>query len=275
MSIIRAKRTQNFTIINNKVYERHVLSWQAMGMLGYLLSKPDDWRVVVPELVNVTKDTKKQTGREGVYNILKELEEKGYLTRKKNKDGTVDSFIFDEPKTVGLESARPNEARPNEAQPDVLIRTERQQELNNKNNYFVAAEACAAAPDDKPAEKTTAKRRAKNRDADDLALLTEYGVSVQTAEDYLTIRKAKRLPLTKTALLQIQAEANKAGLTVEQALAYAIGNGWASFRAEWLQNRMGNAAKTNEPSHRRFADKTTTPATTPAATLGMRPLGKM
>ena len=246
-----------------------------MGMLGYLLSKPDDWRVVVPELVNVTKDTKKQTGREGVYNILKELEEKGYLTRKKNKDGTVDSFIFDEPKTVGLESARPNEARPNEAQPDVLIRTERQQELNNKNNYFVAAEACAAAPDDKPAEKTTAKRRAKNRDADDLALLTEYGVSVQTAEDYLTIRKAKRLPLTKTALLQIQAEANKAGLTVEQALVYAIGNGWASFRAEWLQNRMGNAAKTNEPSHRRFADKTTTPATTPAATLGIRPLGKM
>ena len=275
MSIIRAKRTQNFTIINNKVYERHVLSWQAMGMLGYLLSKPDDWRVVVPELVNVTKDTKKQTGREGVYNILKELEEKGYLTRKKNKDGTVDSFIFDEPKTVGLESARPNEARPNEAQPDVLIRTERQQELNNKNNYFVAAEACAAAPDDKPAEKTTAKRRAKNRDADDLALLTEYGVSVQTAEDYLIIRKAKRLPLTKTALLQIQAEANKAGLTVEQALVYSIGNGWASFRAEWLQNRMGNAAKTNEPSHRRFADKTTTPATTPAATLGMRPLGKM
>ena len=280
MSIIRAKRTQNFTIINNKVYERHVLSWQAMGMLGYLLSKPDDWRVVVPELVNVTKDTKKQTGREGVYNILKELEEKGYLTRKKNKDGTVDSFIFDEPKTGGLESAhpneaRPNEAQPNEAQPDVLIRTERQQELNNKNNYFVAAEACAAAPDDKPAEKTTAKRRAKNRDADDLALLTEYGVSVQTAEDYLTIRKAKRLPLTKTALLQIQAEANKAGLTVEQALVYAIGNGWASFRAGWLQNRMGNAAKTNEPSHRRFADKTTTPATTPAATLGMRPLGKM
>ena len=276
MSIIRAKRTQNFTIINNKVYERHVLSWQAMGMLGYLLSKPDDWRVVVPELVNVTKDTKKQTGREGVYNILKELEEKGYLTRKKNKDGTVDSFIFDEPKTVGLESAqpneaRPNEARPNEAQPDVLISTERQQELNNKNNTFVAAEACAAAPDDKPSEKTTAKRRAKNRDADDLALLTEYGVSVQAAEDYLIIRKAKRLPLTKTALLQIQAEANKAGLTVEQALVYSIGNGWASFRAEWLQNRMGNAAKTNEPSHRRFADKTTTPTTTP----GMRPLGKM
>ena len=103
MSIIRAKRTQNFTIINNKVYERHVLSWQAMGMLGYLLSKPDDWRVVVPELVNVTKDTKKQTGREGVYNILKELEEKGYLIRKKNQDGTVDSFIFDEPKTVADE----------------------------------------------------------------------------------------------------------------------------------------------------------------------------
>lgn len=144
MSIIRAKRTQNFTIISNKVYEKHVLSWQAMGMLGYLLSKPDDWRVIAPELVNVTKDTKKQTGREGVYNILKELEEKGYLIRKKNKDGTVDSFIFDEPKTVGLESAQPNQAEPNKAKPHVLISTERQQELNNKNNYFVADEKTVA-----------------------------------------------------------------------------------------------------------------------------------
>ena len=155
MSINQAKRTQNFTIINNKVYERHVLSWQAMGMLGYLLSKPDDWRVVVPELVNVTKDTKKQTGREGVYNILKELEEKGYLARKKNKDGTVDSFIFDEPKTVGLESDKPNQAqtnqaKPNEAQPDVLISTERQQELNNKNNYFVGDEKNGIADEEKP-----------------------------------------------------------------------------------------------------------------------------
>ena len=153
------------------------------------------------------------------------------------------------------------------------IRTEDYQKTTTVDYYSnnAHAEACAAAPDDKPSEKATAKRRAKNRDADDLALLTEYGVSVQTAEDYLIIRKAKRLPLTKTALLQIQAEANKAGLTVEQALVYSIGNGWASFRAEWLQNRMGNAAKTNEPSHKRFADKTTTPATTP----GMRPLGKM
>ena len=155
MSIIRAKRTQNFTIINNKVYERHVLSWQAMGMLGYLLSKPDDWRVVVPELVNVTKDTKKQTGREGVYNILKELEEKGYLTRKKNKDGTVDSFIFDEPKTVELKSTQPNQTKPNQAQPNkakphVLISTERQQELNTKNNSFVGDEKNGIADEEKP-----------------------------------------------------------------------------------------------------------------------------
>ena len=111
MSIIQAKRTQNFTIISNKVYEKHVLSWQAMGMLGYLLSKPDDWRVVVRELVDVTKDTKKKTGYEGVYNILKELEEKGYLIRKENQDGTVDSFIFDEPRTVELKSAKPGDAK--------------------------------------------------------------------------------------------------------------------------------------------------------------------
>ena len=83
MAIIRSKREHSYTIVSNRIYQKNQLSWQAMGMLGYLLSKPDNWRVVVPELVSVTKDTYKQTGREGVYNIIKELRNKGYLKLKK------------------------------------------------------------------------------------------------------------------------------------------------------------------------------------------------
>ena len=56
-------------------------------------------------------------------------------------------------------------------------------------------------------------------------------------------------------------------------------SGWTH---KFLQNLMRLKAqgamvakKTSDPSHRRFADKTTTPTTTPAATPGMRPLGKM
>ena len=79
------------------------------------------------------------------------------------------------------------------------------------------------------------KPKRQNRHAADLALLAEYGVSGQLAEDHLQIRKAKRQPLTRTAMSILQTEAAKAGLTVAQALTHAVGAGWASFRADWLQ----------------------------------------
>ena len=122
MTIIRAKREHDFSIISNKVYDKNQLSWQAMGLLGYLLTKPDNWKVMVAELVNVTKDTKKPTGKEGVYNIIKELRDKGFIVVKKNSDGSTDYKVFDEP----------NQAEPNQAEP-TLINTEYKQVLKYTN----------------------------------------------------------------------------------------------------------------------------------------------
>ena len=132
MAIIRSKREHSYTIVSNRIYQKNQLSWQAMGMLGYLLSKPDNWRVVVPELVSVTKDTYKQTGREGVYNIIKELRNKGYLKLKKNNDGTTDYEVFDEPCIE--QSDEPNQGKPNQGKPHVLINTERQQVLSSNKD---------------------------------------------------------------------------------------------------------------------------------------------
>ena len=42
----------------------------------------------------------------------------------------------------------------------------------------------------------------------------------------------------------IAADAEKCGMTAAQAVEYAIGNGWGSFRAEWLKNKtFGNAGR--------------------------------
>lgn len=89
------------------------------------------------------------------------------------------------------------------------------------------------------------KPKRQNRHAADLALLAEYGVTGQLAEDHLQIRKAKRQPLTRTAMSILQTEAAKAGLTVAQALTHAVGAGWASFRAEYLQNRSTGTRRNN------------------------------
>jgi uncharacterized protein YdaU (DUF1376 family) len=65
------------------------------------------------------------------------------------------------------------------------------------------------------------------------------GVSEQIWQDFLAIRKAKRAPLTDTALEGIAREAQKAGLTLAEAIAYCCEQGWQSFNAGWYAERQG------------------------------------
>lgn len=64
--------------------------------------------------------------------------------------------------------------------------------------------------------------------------LTEAGVDRQHATDWIKARKAKRLPLTKTALDAVMREAGKAGLSLPEAIKRAAEEGWAGFKADWL-----------------------------------------
>jgi len=72
--------------------------------------------------------------------------------------------------------------------------------------------------------------------------LMALGVSEQVAFDYLAVRKAKRSPLTQTALDQIQREAEKAGISIAQAITISTGNCWIGFKAEWLNKPMPKEA---------------------------------
>ena len=103
------------------------------------------------------------------------------------------------------------------------------------------------------AHEKTAKKPTKHEA--DLALLAEHGIAGQIAEDFLTIRKAKRQPLTETAMCVIASEAQKVGMTAFQAVVFSIGNGWGSFRAEWLQNKtFGRSGNRGGLTHNQTAD---------------------
>ncbi|MDP3251304.1 MAG: helix-turn-helix domain-containing protein [Hydrogenophaga sp.] len=67
------------------------------------------------------------------------------------------------------------------------------------------------------------------------------GVDAKVWEDFLTVRKAKRAPLTATALDGIAGEAIKAGMTLTDALAMCCARGWQSFKAEWVAKSMHGA----------------------------------
>lgn len=55
-------------------------------------------------------------------------------------------------------------------------------------------------------------------------------------DDYIAIRKAKKSPLTATALKGLQREAEKANKSLEEALEICCERGWVGFNAEWLKN---------------------------------------
>jgi len=85
-TIIRAPRRDRFLIIDQRAIEDERLSWAARGLLGYLLSKPDDMKVLVNDLRK-----RGNLGRDGIYRLLRELRDIGYIrfVRKRDRQGRI------------------------------------------------------------------------------------------------------------------------------------------------------------------------------------------
>jgi uncharacterized protein YdaU (DUF1376 family) len=69
------------------------------------------------------------------------------------------------------------------------------------------------------------------------------GVDAQVYQDFIELRKAKKSPLTSTALEGIKREAAKAGWSLNQALTECVARGWQGFKAEWVNKPGGQPGK--------------------------------
>lgn len=66
------------------------------------------------------------------------------------------------------------------------------------------------------------------------------GVDQKLWADFLVIRKAKKAPVTDTAIAGIRREAEKAGVDFGTAIATCCERGWAGYKAEWVKSdRLG------------------------------------
>jgi len=79
---------------------------------------------------------------------------------------------------------------------------------------------------------------------------TPTGVSDSVWQDFKTLRKAKKAPITQRAIDGIKAEADKAGWSMEQALSECCVRGWQAFKAEWVAPKptFADIAKVTVPS---------------------------
>ena len=70
-------------------------------------------------------------------------------------------------------------------------------------------------------------------------------ISEQVWQDFLTLRRAKKAPLTSSALSRIDKEAGKAGILLEAALIECCARGWAGFKADWMKAEPLNFTAAN------------------------------
>lgn len=96
MSIRRQKRTKNFTVIPNEIFAVS-LSMPALGLLTYLLSKPDDWQVSLTQLRREFR-----CGKDYLSERIRELEDRRYLRKhqvrlESGAWGEADYLVVDSP----------------------------------------------------------------------------------------------------------------------------------------------------------------------------------
>lgn len=100
MIIRRGERPRTYTIVPNDVIEDEALTWEARGLLVYLLSKPDHWHVNREHLASVGPN-----GVRSVRTILTELEKARYLLRRRTRgDGgriVWECLVYDQRQTIG------------------------------------------------------------------------------------------------------------------------------------------------------------------------------
>ena len=84
VSIIRTAKRSQYVVITHAVLTDTALSWDAKGLLCYLLSRPDDWQVRVDHLVKQGCGA----GRGKIYRMLGELIACGYAERSPLRDAS-------------------------------------------------------------------------------------------------------------------------------------------------------------------------------------------
>lgn len=110
-----------YVIVDKTIFEEPTASWKAKGLMGYLLSRPNDWIVYMSDLQKRATD-----GAASVRGAVRELEKLGYLTRVRirSEAGVFSGYEIGvhetpvpesertwKPTKKELEKAKPNQVR--------------------------------------------------------------------------------------------------------------------------------------------------------------------
>jgi hypothetical protein len=158
--IIRERHRSGFSVLSNKIWDDNKLSVEAKGTLGYLLSRPPNWRVRVTQVAR-----KLRVGRDRLYRIINECIEAGYIVRRQGRErGAFKPMTYyvrdvaSSPSTGLPDAALPDAAQPDTANQEALTRNENSTKTDSKQ--VTASNKGAAAEDRRPSAASRAARTA-------------------------------------------------------------------------------------------------------------------
>lgn len=154
MTTFRVSKTENFVVLDKGFLNNPEISWQAKGLLAYMLSLPNDWTFNVEDLTNRSKN-----GRDATRNTLKELQGAGYIQKEqaRSQQGKFEKgvfLVFETPREPFTE--KPSTGNPSSAKPS----TENPTLLNNKllNNDLLNNKLLNDDDDDKASPPSQQKK---------------------------------------------------------------------------------------------------------------------
>jgi hypothetical protein len=117
MAVFRVEKTKDFTVMSNHHLRNGKLSLKAKGLLSLMLSLPEDWDYTTKGLACICKD-----GVDSIGSALKELEQHGYLTRRRirfenGRLGDIEYMIHEKPVSGETEGDSPERENPEQVKP--------------------------------------------------------------------------------------------------------------------------------------------------------------
>jgi DNA-binding transcriptional ArsR family regulator len=230
----------------NGAWDLHMQSGQKLVLLS-LCDQASDAGHCFPSVATIARRCS-MSGR-AVQNHIKTLEAGGFLKRKERAGHSTYYKLNPRRICTPAEFAPPQNLHPTPAEsapppPQNLHPTPAESAPPPPQNLHpTPAESAPITTTEPPIEPKEKQIQG--------TLARPDGVGEQVWVDFLAIRKAKRSPLTATALRGIEREAAKAGISLGDALAMCCERGWQAFKADWMQSDRTAARK---PAGRTFHD---------------------
>lgn len=135
MNYIRVQKDKDnpYVMLNKEFLNNKELSFKAKGLMAYLLSLPDDWKIRVNHLSTVSKD-----GKDSVTNAMNELMKLEYIVRDKaqKEDGKFSGYnymVIEKPSNKEQKNrcGSPATEKPSTGNPKLLINKDTNNNITN------------------------------------------------------------------------------------------------------------------------------------------------